>query len=137
MVQYGRKMITYESGLMQTIVPLTLEEDECEVVWVTHDECTFYSNDGVNVAWLQGHETMLRKESPGASIMVSEFFCSCHGRLKLEPTHQKYLELEYKEAQMDILPGAHRDGYWRREDMLKDPSDTTSEAKVTKQMWNQ
>jgi hypothetical protein len=112
-------MATYEGDLMQTVVPPTLEEDEREIVWVTHDECIFYSNDGVNVAWLQDYETMLHKKSPGASIMVSEFLCPCHGRLKLEPTHPKYSELEYKEAQMVILPGAHRDGYWRSEDMLK------------------
>ena len=119
MVQYSRKMTTYEGDSMQNAVPSTLQAGERELVWVTHDECTFYSNDGVNVAWLENDETMLRKKSQGAAIMVSEFLCPCHGRLKLESTHPKYAELEHKEAQMVILPGAHRDGYWRSEDMVK------------------
>jgi hypothetical protein len=119
MVHTAKKMTTYEGDGMQNAVAPTLQAGEREIVWVTHDECTSYSNDGVNVAWLEDHETMLHKKSQGAAIMVSEFLCPCHGRLKLEPTHSKYDEIEHKEAQMIILPGANRDGYWRSEDMVK------------------
>ncbi len=40
------------------------------MIFVTHDECTFYANDGKNDIWLEEGENYIRKKKVGASIMV-------------------------------------------------------------------
>jgi len=97
-----QKMTAYEAHFVQNAVPSTLQAGERELVWVIHDECTFYLNDGANIAWLEDNETILRKKSQSAVIMLSEFLCLCHGNLKLDPTYAKYVDLEHKGAQIII-----------------------------------
>ncbi|OAD68317.1 hypothetical protein PHYBLDRAFT_173319 [Phycomyces blakesleeanus NRRL 1555(-)] len=79
-----------------------LSTDEVEHVLVTHDESTFYSNDGKEAMWLVEGENPIRKKSPGMSLMISEFKCISHGTI-WEVFH----------------PGANRDGYWTSSHMLK------------------
>lgn len=53
------------------------------LVHVTHNECTYFANDGKSKLWLLDgtEEPPLLPKSSGASIMVSEFQCSCHGTM--------------------------------------------------------
>lgn len=61
-----------------------LSEGQKKIVIVTHDESTFYSNDGKEDLWLKGNGNAIRKKSPGGSIMVSEFQCACHGTMRIK-----------------------------------------------------
>ena len=91
------------------------QEDE-----VDGDE--FLWNDNSEPNW-EAWKTMLRKKSMGAPIMVSDFLCPCHGRLKLDPDHPMYDQLQHKEARVMIFPGANKDGYWRNEHMVEQVKD--------------
>ncbi|KAI7900629.1 uncharacterized protein BX663DRAFT_562974 [Cokeromyces recurvatus] len=64
------------------IVPPTLREGEKKIVLVTHDESTFYSNDGKLIRWCEQNETTILLKGSGGSIMVSEFMCPCHGTMR-------------------------------------------------------
>ncbi|OAD81098.1 hypothetical protein PHYBLDRAFT_138644 [Phycomyces blakesleeanus NRRL 1555(-)] len=58
-----------------------LSTDEVEHVLVTHNESTFYSNDGKEAMWLVEGENPIRKKGPGMSLMISEFKCACHSTM--------------------------------------------------------
>ena len=81
---------------------------ESEVVWVTHDESIFYSNDDGGKGWGTEEHPDIHKKGKGRSIMVSDFICSCHGRLRLD-------DLPIAEV---IEPGKNHDGYWQAPDIL-------------------
>lgn len=110
MLAYSEKMRRYEGDNMEQEILLSLRDGEQELVLVTHDESTFYANDGVARAWLSEGETMLQKKSMGGSIMVSEFMCPCHGRLKIDESHPNFRKPLYKEARVMIYHGTNRDG---------------------------
>jgi hypothetical protein len=80
---------------------------------VTHDESTFYANDGKEKGWFQQGETQLRGKGPGLSIMVSEFQCPCHGTMRYDGQISRKL----------FYAGANRDGYWTCEDLVKQLKD--------------
>lgn len=46
MMAYKRLMDAYEGNQQQFVVDSVLEVGERKHILVTHDECTFYSNDG-------------------------------------------------------------------------------------------
>ena len=120
MMAYAAKMRYYEGDDMdRVVVPPAVQDGAQELVLVTHDESTFYSNDSTSHAWLAQNEHILRKKTMGGSIMVSEFLCPCHGRLQVHPDDPMYSSLEHKQATAIIFPGQQRDGYWKSEDMLE------------------
>lgn len=83
-----------------------------KLVHVTHDECTYFANDGKSKLWLlDGTEepTLLPKGS-GATIIVSEFQCPCHGTMAL-PSDPSKTSREL------FLAGKGRDGWWTAADM--------------------
>ena len=123
MLDYATKMKQFHGEAMEQVTEPDLCDGDQELVLVTHDESTFHSNDGTARAWLADEETMLRKKSMGAAIMVSDFLCPCHGRLKLDSDHLMYDQLQHKEARIMIFPGANRDGYWRSEHMVEQTKD--------------
>ena len=50
-----------------------------KAVLVTHDESTFYANDGKSHFWMENNKKKLLPKSSGQSIMISGFACACHG----------------------------------------------------------
>ena len=50
-----------------------------EIVWVSHDESIFYSNDDGGKGWGSDDHPDIHKKGNGRSIMVSDFICPCHG----------------------------------------------------------
>lgn len=112
-------MEEYEGDEMQIVVPPSrLQIWDNRHILVTHDECVFYSNDAKKSMWLEENEGIIRKKGQGGSIMVSEFLCSCHGRLRLDPATAEQLGLP-AEAREIIKPGKNADGYWTSEQMVK------------------
>ena len=110
MMQYRERMETYKSDAVETVIePALLASAQKKLVLVTHNESTFYANDGKQTLWLQEGETVLRNKSPGQSIMISEFQCPCHGTMRSAAwTSRTY-----------FYAGTNREGYWTSKDMLK------------------
>ena len=126
MVEFRNYITEWEGDDMSIEIPplnaLVNQGYMKRVVLVTHDECTFYSNDGVNKFWLQKNESVMKKKGQGASIMVSDFLCACHGSLKLTPEQADELKLP-QYARTIIIPGKNKDGWWKSEDMVKQLTD--------------
>ncbi|OAD06486.1 hypothetical protein MUCCIDRAFT_107063 [Mucor lusitanicus CBS 277.49] len=74
MMDHIQKMDFYSGEQEEVVLEPVLEEDES----------TLYANDGKNDLWLMEDENHIRKKDPGASIMVSEFQCPCHGTMKIQ-----------------------------------------------------
>lgn len=95
------------------------------VIVITHDECTFSSNDGPRFGWQKDGDTFLRPKSKGRGIMVSEFLLP-FGRLNLsslsELSQQDLVErcgLTETEAVEIFEFGKNNQGYWTGADLLK------------------
>ena len=118
MLQYAKRRETWEGEEMEIVIPPTcLEPGMKKHVIVIHDECIFYSNDSQQSMWLQEGESVLKKKGNGGSIMVSEFLCACHGRLRISKEQAENLGIP-DSAQKIIKPGKNKDGYWKSEDMV-------------------
>ncbi|OAD74613.1 hypothetical protein PHYBLDRAFT_145045 [Phycomyces blakesleeanus NRRL 1555(-)] len=75
-IYYDTKMASF--GTNSDVTMPQLSTDEVEHVLVTHDESTFYSNDGKEAMWLVEDENPIRKKGPDMSLMISEFRYACH-----------------------------------------------------------
>src|SRR6266516_1005464 len=73
-----RRMTRYEGEAMEMIPP-ALAIGERELIFVTHDECIFYSNDGKRRIWVADENMPLQKKANKRLIMVSEFFSKACG----------------------------------------------------------
>ena len=49
------------------------EENRRPIIIITHDDCTFFANDGVRKAWIQKTDTFLQPKSQGQGIMTLDF----------------------------------------------------------------
>ena len=56
--------------------------DRRPIIVITHDECTFSDNDGIQRVWTRVGDTFLRRKGRGQGIMTSEFLLP-FGRLNL------------------------------------------------------
>ncbi|KAG0771949.1 hypothetical protein G6F22_016081 [Rhizopus arrhizus] len=110
MLEYMEKMDFYSGETEEDVLePNALPEGERKCVFVTHDESTFYANDGKNDMWLADGENYIRKKGPGLSIMVSEFQCPCHGTMKIQKWSSRKL----------FKAGTARDGWWTSKHMVE------------------
>lgn len=108
MVGYMEKMDFFDEKDTTIVLEPILEEGEEKLVFVTHDECTFYANDGKNDIWLMEGESYIRKKSMGSSIMVSEFQCPCHGTMRIKNWKSRTL----------FKAGDSREGWWSYNNMV-------------------
>jgi hypothetical protein len=103
----------------------TLENGQKLHIVVTHDESTFYANDGRQKMWLPEYEQPLIPKGLGGSIMVSDYLCETIGRLKLDDARMQINsdlppdQQIPKEACVIIHPGANNEGYWDCDKMSK------------------
>lgn len=102
------KMDFYNDENLDEVLEPMLEEGEEKLVFVTHDECTFYANDGKNDIWLMEGENYIRKKSMSSSIMVSEFQCPCHGTMRIRNWTSRTL----------FKTGDSRDDWWTYGNMV-------------------
>ncbi|KAI8379700.1 uncharacterized protein BYT42DRAFT_613980 [Radiomyces spectabilis] len=71
---YGRPRVDlYAIEEADDVLGAKLSNGTQKLVLVTHDESTFYANDGKADIWRASGENIIRKESPGMSIKVNEF----------------------------------------------------------------
>ena len=112
-------MVEYEGEHMDIEIMPNRTANQHQMVLVTHDESTFYSNDGRKSFWLSKNESALKKKGPGGSLMVSDFLCACHGPLKISKEMANQLGLSSERARVIIMPGKNKDGWWKSEDMVE------------------
>ncbi|KAK9315229.1 hypothetical protein V1524DRAFT_430386 [Lipomyces starkeyi] len=98
MIEQRSQMKEFDGEDCQIVIAPDLPEGAKEKVLVTHDECYFSSNDD-NVC-----ESVIKK---GLGLIVSDFYCACHGPLRFENQYARTI----------IEPGKHRDGYWTSDHM--------------------
>ena len=103
-------MATYEGEAMAKVPPV-LNGDQ-ELIFITHDECVFYSNDGKRKIWVPNGEMPLRKKGNGKPIMVSEFISEECGQLKLSNEEIRMHPNIPVEARCYIIPDKNQENYW-------------------------
>ena len=111
MAQYERRMDAYSGKEMETVIEPVLLEGEKKVVLITHDECTFYANDGKRVVWMEGGKKKMRPKSVGSSLMISGFTCQCHGFCSDDTLGLKSWQL--------FLAGKNREGWFTNDDLIE------------------
>jgi len=84
MEKYERRMKAFggegtEMANMAIIIEPNLKDGENEIVMITHDESTFYCNEGMRLFWKENGKKKLLPKYKGQSIMISGFLCACHG----------------------------------------------------------
>lgn len=100
-------MATWSGDMME--LKSKIEEGKDEIVWVSHDESIFYTNDDGSYGWGNEERPDLHKKGKGKCIMVSDFICPCHGRI----TYQG------KPVAQVFEPGVNFDGWWEAKDILR------------------
>ena len=97
-------------------VPLVPLETRDKLVVIFHDESTFNANDDQSFQWGVKEEGMLRPESKGSGIMVSDFIDERNGYLAL--SDEEYAQANAKDITMTQMAretleyGESREGYW-------------------------
>jgi hypothetical protein len=114
MQEYERRMIKAKDADPTTLDLPNLRDGERALVFYTHDESIFYSNDGQRIIWHPDGEMPLRKKGQGRSIMVSEFLSEVDGQLSHTCADGSKLE-----AREIIHPGKNHNGYWTGKDVAK------------------
>jgi hypothetical protein len=120
--EYVARMLSYQSRMRQfdeeTMEPLialnvelTLPNGQKELVWLYHDESTFYANDGTHMIWQSDEHQDLLPKSNGTSTMVSAFMCPCHG-IMINPTNPLDVSYVIKEC-------SGKNGWWDNDDLSK------------------
>jgi hypothetical protein len=86
-----------------------------EAVQVTHDESTFYANDGKSFFWMENGKKKILPKSKGQSIMISGFMCPCHGF----SSGQVGGEGEVINTYTVFYAGKAREGWFTNDDLVK------------------
>ena len=89
-----------DDNIMVLEEPILNENEKCHIL-ITHDESTFYANDGKKTFWGPVGHQPLRKKGAGLSLHVSDFLTEVDGRLKTEEN----------EAYVIIKPGTNCNGW--------------------------
>ena len=117
--EYQKRMITYVGDDCEKAIQPDLEDGVRPLVLVVQDESCFSSNDARKTIWKQRNGNILRPKGSGRSLMVSEFLCECHGRLRLTAEQQTLNPGVPSEAGIIIKPGKGADGYWDNDDLVR------------------
>ena len=102
-------MVTYDGDDMVCVEPV-LNLGEKMVILITHDESTFYCNEGKKMLWMENGKHKLLPKGNGASIMRLGFVCDCHGFM----SHTKRWEDGHatKRSSYQLFnAGANREGW--------------------------
>ncbi|CAG8626045.1 24465_t:CDS:2 [Cetraspora pellucida] len=99
-------------------IPPVLEVGERELIFVTHDECSFCANDGKRGIWMHNEKMPLHKKGNGKSIIVSEFLLEVCRRLQLSEEEKKNPNIP-AEACCYFTSGKNQENYWMVEHLLK------------------
>ncbi|CAG8503577.1 10811_t:CDS:2, partial [Scutellospora calospora] len=112
-----RDVVEYRREKMELVPPM-LGVGEHELIFITHDECIFYSNDGKRGIWVHNGMMLLRKKGNRKSIIVSEFILEACGRLQLSEEEKQKNPNVPAEARCYLKPGKNEENYWTIEHLL-------------------
>eukprot|EP00603_Paraphysomonas_imperforata_P010625 CAMPEP_0114466844 /NCGR_PEP_ID=MMETSP0104-20121206/9295_1 /TAXON_ID=37642 ORGANISM="Paraphysomonas imperforata, Strain PA2" /NCGR_SAMPLE_ID=MMETSP0104 /ASSEMBLY_ACC=CAM_ASM_000202 /LENGTH=484 /DNA_ID=CAMNT_0001640249 /DNA_START=299 /DNA_END=1753 /DNA_ORIENTATION=- len=121
MEQYGKRMVTYDGEELTPVQP-TLQPGEKKVVFITHDESTFYCNEGKKMFWMENGRKKLLPKSSGTSIMISGFVCDCHGFMSCSRTWDSGI-YEKRVSYKLFKAGTNREGWFGCADVVKQVKD--------------
>ncbi|RIA84686.1 hypothetical protein C1645_698453 [Glomus cerebriforme] len=111
------KLLVYEEENMKQKDPILLSNEKLHI-FITYDECLFYTNDDRPIAWAPIGEPLLRKKEQGKSIMVSDFLLKTNGKLKLNKNEiLLYPEIPI-EARKFLKSRKNEEGWWTAEHLL-------------------
>jgi hypothetical protein len=123
MTEYEKRMLKYIGEDCETAVRPELPDNTPPLVLVVQDESCFSSHEGRKTLWMRKDKTILRPKGSGRSLMVSEFLCECHGRMKLNEEQMVQFPDIPSETAIIIKPGKNADGYWDCEDLVEQTRD--------------
>jgi hypothetical protein len=106
-------MPVYSGENMNEVCMPDLEPGENPICFITHDESTFYANDGSRLLWQEDGKSTIRPKSLGSSIMVSAFVCQCHG-IMISENMKSYVLFK---------AGRNRQGWFTNDDLIKQFND--------------
>ncbi|CAG8553220.1 15470_t:CDS:2 [Cetraspora pellucida] len=112
-----QRIAIYEGESMIKVLSV-LNKEEQELVFVTHDKCIFYSNNGKKRIWVHDDEMPLRKKGNRRSIMVSKFLTEECGQLKLTDEEIEMYPDVLAEARCYFMPGKNQESYWMVDHLL-------------------
>jgi hypothetical protein len=110
MLEYETSMVFYDDNMTE-ILPVLLPNGR-QLVLITHDESTFYCNEGKKLFWMENGKKKLLPKSKGTSIMISGFICPCHGFMSAEidgTTLKSFLMFQ---------AGTQREGWFTNRDLV-------------------
>ncbi|KAK9327660.1 hypothetical protein V1520DRAFT_365226 [Lipomyces starkeyi] len=109
MMQFRTQMKDFDGEICDKIIMPVLQPGQVEIVLVTYDKCYFNSNDDVKTPWTAEDERTIKKKGQGTGLMVSDFYCPCHGSLQLESAKVRIIK----------EPRKNRHGYWKSDDLVR------------------
>ena len=86
-----------------------LNVNEKRHILITHDESTFYVNDGKKTFWRPVRYQPLWKKGAELSLHVSDFLIEV----------DEYLKTKEKEACVIMKLGTNHDRWWKTDDLIK------------------
>lgn len=119
MTEYEKRMVKFVGDDCEIALRPKLNDGDRLLVAVVQDESCFASHEGQRTLWMQKDKNILKPKGPGRSVMVSEFLCECHGRLRLNDDQKRQFPDFPTEATVLIKPGSGGDGYWDNDDLTK------------------
>ncbi len=111
MLLYESRLKLYNGDQMTEVTNPSLNNGDKQVVLITHDESTFYANDGNKIIWMEGGKKKMRPKSVGSSVMLSGFVCDCHGFMCDDVNRQQ--------SYVQFKAGSNRDGWFNNDDLVK------------------
>ncbi|KAK9376167.1 uncharacterized protein V1513DRAFT_440909 [Lipomyces chichibuensis] len=102
MMNYRTKMREYGGEDCSEVIMPNLQEGDKEIVLVTRDECYFNSNDDVAITWTAKGESIIKKKGQGLGLMVSDFYCACHGSLQFDSQYAREIIEPGKDSILDL-----------------------------------
>jgi hypothetical protein len=116
------RMMVYKDGPdgpMATgeLPPMCLECGKTEIIWITHDESTFYPNEGMSFFWMENGKKKILPKTKGSSIMISGFMCPCHGFMSA------MIDGRMIRSYTVFHCGTNRDGWFTNADLVKQLDD--------------
>jgi hypothetical protein len=124
MLEFEKFMVEYDDKTLEPLLNDTIESGAAkQYILVTHDESTFYSNDGRRHGWAPRGEQPLRKKGRGRGLMVSDFLLETVGRLLLpEEMHAALQDPTFPQEACEIFEFGGEKGYWTGENVVKQVS---------------
>jgi hypothetical protein len=93
------------ANMEEVFQPELLLPGEKELVLITHDESTFYCNEGKRMFWMESKKKKILPKSKGQSLMISGFVCQCHGFMKsgTKKSYKVFLAGTNREGKMNFI----------------------------------